>query len=84
MLLNINDTVRVKLTNKGHAIHAANHALWCAVNGMKNFPYQKPAEDDEGWSEWQVWELMHQFGSHLYAGGKLPFETAIEIKEKQQ
>ena len=84
MKFNLNDVVRVRLTPKGRAIHAANHAMMCAEWGGKKIPYVHPVEDSDGWSEWQAWELMREFGSHLYAGANLPFAAEIEIKEKQQ
>lgn len=83
MKFNLNDIVRVKLTPKGRAIRAAKHALWCAETGVQ-VPYLKPEEDDDGWSEWQAWEIMSEFGEYLYAGGVSPFGGEIEIKEKQQ
>ena len=64
MKFNLNDVVRVQLTPKGRAIHAASYALWCAQTGVK-VPYLKPEEDDDGWSQWTLAELMREFGEHL-------------------
>lgn len=55
---NINDTVRVKLTDHGRRI----------LEGQTH-----PKEDSEGWSEWQLWMLFQDFGGHVYWGCKAPF-----------
>ena len=63
------------------------------------FPLPKPAVADEsrpkgrgftpnisdkdGYSEFQMWDLMETFGSHVTFGGAiLPFDTTILIDEK--
>lgn len=71
---NINQFVRVRLSDFGRAIHRRE---WDA------FPYcsyQPPHEDENGWSRWQMWDLMRTFGPHLFNGAvELPFATEIEI-----
>lgn len=67
MKFNINNIVRVKLTDIGKRI----------ISGKKYMP----AEDERGWSEWQMWDLMNVFGEHIYLGMSLPFEAEIEIME---
>lgn len=65
---NINHYVRVKLTDHGRGL-------------LAQMQYAPPfTEDADGWSEWQLWELMRTFGPHVYMGGNLVFETVIEIK----
>ena len=78
---NINDTVKVKLTEHGHDLLCKQHyALWEDVEHNKRPVYNPPKEDEEGWSTWQLWVLMNAFGAHLYNGASpLPFNPAIKI-----
>lgn len=78
MDFDINNLVRVKLTDKGRAVHAADHALFCASEGRK-LPYTPPKEDSHGYSEWQMWQLMEAFGKYLGNGFDMPFDPVIEL-----
>lgn len=82
MKFNINFDVRVKLTDLGRTIHKKNHEDLFAPYGSK-FPYTPPIETLDGWSTWKLWDLMHEFGKHVYNGCKPPFETEIDIPENQ-
>ena len=82
MEFNINEKVRVKLTDHGRAVHADDHAAFWANTRLplKKCPaYTPPKEDAEGWSEWQLWILMEAFGPHIHMGFPNCFETTIEI-----
>lgn len=80
MEFNINNKVRVKLTDHGRAIHAADDALFWASTDYPNPPeYTPPKEDEDGWSEWQLWTLMEAFGKHTHLGFDLCFEPTIEL-----
>ena len=82
MKFNINEKVRVKLTEHGRALHREDHKkLWAHLE-QKAPKYTPPKEDAEGWSEWQLWELMQNFGSHIGLGFRTPFETEIEVPNK--
>jgi hypothetical protein len=70
MKLNINNIVKVKLTEHGHRILRGNPIAEYLI------------ADEDGYTEWQMWLLFHTFGNHLYSGCVLPFETEIEIIEK--
>lgn len=84
MKFNINHKVRVKLTKMGHAIHRANHMKLYMGYPSNSWPtYNSPEEDANGWSTWQLWKLMREFGSHMYNGAEVPFETEIELLEDQ-
>lgn len=79
---NINNKVAVKLTPIGRDLHKKNWLdeqahIWGA--GGSGFEYRAPVEDDDGWSEWQMGDLMREFGKHCYNGCKVPFETTIRI-----
>jgi len=75
---NINDHVRVKLTDLGRQILIKNHI---ELFGSQD-KYKAPEEDAEGWSRWQLWELMQELGNSCYNGCNVPFETTI-ILEKE-
>lgn len=67
MIVNVNDYVRVKLTAEGRRISLARQR-------------HLPAEDDAGWSRWQLWDLMHVFGERCFNGCNIPFETSIDVE----
>ena len=77
-LFNVNNYVRVQLNEVGRRILRENHeALRRQVPTV--FEYRPPEEDEDGWSKWQLWSLMSQFGPHIYLGCMLPFGGVIEI-----
>lgn len=85
MKLNINDRVRVRLTDHGREVHAKNHSEVWAFMPLDTRPeYCPPCEDENGWSEWPLWVLISDFGSHVYFGGPLCFETTIELVLQQR
>lgn len=82
----MNHRVRVKLTEHGRRVHRQNYndlVEWWRIRsgGRRPLPldYDPPTEDADGWSQWQLWELAHDFGAHVGMGRDLPFETDIEI-----
>jgi hypothetical protein len=83
--LNINDTVRVRLTDYGRAVlrddWQSTTNIYYARPEQREIrgEYKPPKEDENGWSEWQLWALMEAFGEHTGNGCRLSFETAIEI-----
>ena len=72
MFFNVNDYVSVRLTDEGRKI--AEDWYWIA-------PSFKVEEDEEGFSKWQLWNLMQIFGQHLYLGGPMPFDSQIVLAE---
>lgn len=74
MTYNINTHVRVRLTETGREY------LRTSGRGYTS----EQAEDDAGWSRWQLWRLMHVFGPLLDTPrvGHLPFETTIELERQ--
>lgn len=83
MKFNINDNVRVKLTNHGRKLHKLRYEnmmdLYDERGFARPFPYYPVEEDPKGWSTWQLWCLMEEFGEHIHNGTENPFETTIEI-----
>ena len=79
MKINMNDNVKVRITEYGRECLMKN-----AVEIRQAFSTYEPLqkiEDEEGWSEWQLWRLMDEFGKYLHCGNKIPFETTIIIDE---
>lgn len=76
--INLNDMVRVKLTDHGREILRKDYEDRFAKYGRKYVP---PKEDSDGWSKWQLWALFQDFGQHIHLGGRLPFETIIQFEE---
>lgn len=74
--LNINDYVWVKLTREALEVLETYHE-----NMMERFNiigiFKEPSVDKNGWSKWQLHELMFYFGHHCCAGGKQMFKKNI-------
>ncbi len=76
--ININDRVKVRLTIEGHHVLKNNYEHVFGDTGC--LPYEDPDEDEEGWSEWHLWELMSKFGKRTFMGAPQLFkENAIVI-----
>ena len=80
---NLNETVRVKLTPLGRTLHQDRwNALFKDV--LDRFPYMPVKEDKDGYSEWQLWDLMDCMASTLHMGALPAFERnniEFEIEE---
>lgn len=78
---NINNYVYIRLTNYGRQIHEKNHHEFWSHHPIEIRPmYVPPHEDGNGWSKWQLWHLMYDFGSTMGMGVDIPFETAIRME----
>jgi len=77
MMFNVNNTVRVQLTPFGRERYREDYKEL-----TKRYPESLPSEDADGWSEWQLWDLMATFGRyfHLSMGdSRSPFKFGIKI-----
>jgi hypothetical protein len=72
---NANEYVRVQLTDLGREIHRKHWEPFCNAQ----LPYSPPKEDEEGWSRFQLWELMQLFGPHTYLGARNSFSLTIQF-----
>lgn len=94
---NINHNVCVRLTDYGREVHKQNHvnlyARYEALANARNIhlpkdwsptDYRPPTEESDGWSEWQAWVLMQEFGHVIGNGMKVPFEPPIFIGSLRQ
>lgn len=77
---NINEFVRVKLTQKGKLIYSEHQ-----IEIQKDFNKNKikidvqlyPEIDEEGFSKFQLWHFMEIFGSYMYCGAEPVIEGPI-------
>lgn len=76
MEFNINNYVRVRLTDAGRAHHRKE---WEELLAGTKLTYTPPVEDAGGWSRWQLWNLMQVFGPMIGMGMPSPFGTVIDI-----
>lgn len=73
---NINKMVKVKLTSKGKEIHKQRYDKY-----NHSIEYTPPKEDENGYSDFQMWELMNIFGEHTSIGLDQCFEATILIDD---
>ena len=79
---NINDNVRVRLTDLGRKIHREQfRKLNAQIPIHAGLKYTPPNEDENGWSVWQLWVLIDTFGEYVGMCKDPPFETNIEIEQ---
>jgi hypothetical protein len=78
---NINYTVKIRLTKFGKELHKQQY-FWNSVDRLDQFPYTPPKEDENGYCEFQMWDLMEKFGPYCGLGKEPPFDTVILIDEK--
>lgn len=83
--LNVNAVVEVRLTASGREIINRRHEEFLnsitekARERWKNFT---PAEaNEDGYSTFQLWNLMNIFGPYIDMAVEPPFETIILIEE---
>lgn len=78
MKINMNDVVKVKLTDKGIAVLKQKHELLNSIikkqNG-KGIGEFKLKIDENGYYSTQLWMLFEDFGSEINAGCEVPFEN---------
>jgi hypothetical protein len=82
---NVNDYVKVQLTEHGRAVHRTQHELLLGHLPNRDrceFPYSPPDEDEDGWSKWQLWSLLKTFGPHVWITGEMCFRTGIQFETK--
>ncbi len=80
---NINYNIKVRLTNYGKELHKKYwEDFWSSVGRLDEFPYVSPKEDENGYCEFQMWELMEKFGPYCGLGKEIPFDTVILINER--
>jgi len=82
---NINDNVRVRLTDHGRDVHRRQFDLMrqhIKETMRDEWQYAAPKEDADGWSTWQLWSLLNTFGPHVWIMGEMCFATQIQFETK--
>jgi len=74
---NINNSVKVKLTEKGRTIYYNRDVELNKFYGKEVIKPRLPKEDKDGYFQIQLWELMRLYGPHMFNGCEQPFETEI-------
>lgn len=73
MKVNINDIVRIRLTDNGKRIWKEYWEPYTSENSK--------VLDPEDTVRLSLWEVMNIFGSEMYNGNPdLPFETTLEVE----
>ena len=79
---NVNHRVKIKLTQYGKDYLIKKHEDFCKKFNIYT-DIHIPEESEEGWSEWQLWDLMARLGNAFAGGVHLPFETNIIILTRE-
>lgn len=86
-MFNINDCVKVKLTDEGINIlrEQYNSMLKQLTSEQKKAmgSFKLPEVDEEGYTKFQFWDLMNHFGQYMYNGNiNPPFCMDIKIPKE--
>lgn len=79
---NINSTVRVRVNERGEA-HLLKRHVEQFGDYLDKFPYRPKATDENGYSRWQLWDLMQSFEGCIHLGCHMPYDPEIlmEVSE---
>ena len=86
MIFNINDCIKIKITDYGFEILEEQHQELIDRVPMYNVPFEevKPKVDSEGWTRMQMWEVFEIFGPYMGMGQKPAIEIDIMIPLEEQ
>jgi hypothetical protein len=79
---NINYKVKVKLLPPGIAhLKRKRQELNESIRKRGGIPFEEyvPKVDEDGYTSFQMWDLMHNFGHMMSLTSELPFETNIIV-----
>lgn len=79
--INMNNTVRIRLTPIGERIL---RDYWRPFAGDRDPREIIASKTTDGWFNEQLWEIAHVFGPHLGNGLPIPFETEIQVEISNQ
>ncbi|MCK9293422.1 hypothetical protein M0P25_05075 [archaeon] len=85
---NINDYVYIKLTDYGKEKLKENFEKEISYLPEKQKEkirehFKIHEEDKDGWSKWQLWDLMNKLGKYWVMGCENVFETKIFFEVKK-
>ena len=73
--LNINNYIKVKLTDKGKDIFYHQFDELNKFYGKEMVKSKYPEVDDDGFTEIQMWHFMNIYGPHMFNGMKMVIEN---------
>lgn len=84
--VNLNEYVKVKLTDHGINIlkkerNELNKRM--AERGFTGFGEYEPKTDENGYTSFQMWDLMQRLGPYVSIGNRMPFEPEIIITKAE-
>jgi hypothetical protein len=85
MHFNINDSVRVKLTEEGKRIFLEDAKHWRSQLPpavAKTLPVSLPTTDADGYCSFPMWEFMRLYGPHLHLGCEIPFDARLRFNSE--
>jgi len=77
---NINHSVKVKVTEYGYEVWLAHENKFVHFSGtIKPVTIEelKAKQDEDGYTKFQLWDMMSIFGSKMQMGFKNPIDTNI-------
>lgn len=81
---NLNYYIKVKLTEKGKEIYRYRFNK-NDIEELEKFGIEplEPKVDEEGYTEFQMWDFMRIFGKHFHMIGDIPCETNVLVQVKE-
>ena len=79
---NLNHRVRVKLNERGLTELRRQHGV-LRHRAPSIGDFKDPKADADGWSTWQLWDLMSTLGALCILGPIPPFDTGIQFENVQ-
>ena len=76
--VNLNENIKVKLTDKGKEIY---RNYWHDIDDEDVSILEV---DEEGYCEFQLWHFMKIFGKHFFMLGDSPCETNVKIQIREK
>jgi len=83
MVFNMNDYVKVKITDFGFKILEEQHQDLLKRIPTYDTPFEevRPRVDESGWTKMQLWMIMQKFGPYMGMVQEQPIEINITIEE---
>lgn len=82
MELNLNTTVKLKLTDVAIAELKRKHDEMISDHPGLSLEFSLPAEDENGMVSMQLWSVMSSFGALCYCGADHPFEMHLVLEDE--
>lgn len=78
---NLNYKIKVKLKPEAiEELRRQHDELYDSIGKPGLYPFNPPAVDEEGYSTFQLWSFMQDFGNTITLGRIPMFETGVKIE----